>query len=228
MADHDFGNLLAHLKVRGERAHRILEHHADAGAPHVIEHRGLESQQLAATKAGAPLRAGVPRQEAQHREKQLALARAGLPDYPPAPAAGDGARAASTNWRRLRERVSARTMRAVVSQPTAPSESSRTPMLPRSKSVVRMMTMKRYGSEYSTSTKRIIQASVRAPASPAMAPQAMPIARLTRLASRLIRSESRTPESVRTNRSRPRRSVPNQCAAMRPGGRAGCRQSMLS
>src|SRR2546428_9117476 len=26
----------SHLKVRGERAHRILEHHADAGAPHVI------------------------------------------------------------------------------------------------------------------------------------------------------------------------------------------------
>src|SRR5256884_6373860 len=59
MADHDFGNLLAHLKVRGEGAHRILEHHADAGAPLVIQHRGLELLTLEPTMLDHVRGAGI-------------------------------------------------------------------------------------------------------------------------------------------------------------------------
>ena len=125
------------------------------------------------------------------------------------------------NSRRFSARVSPRTMRAVVSHPTAPSAISNAARLPRGSRLVRMMTMKRYGSEYSTSTKRIISSSVRPPANPATAPKLTPIARLTRLASTLMSSERRSPESVRTKRSRPSRSVPNQCAAR---GARGLRQ----
>ena len=103
------------------------------------------------------------------------------------------ARAASMNSRRLSASAWPRTMRAVVSQPTAPSASSSSAMLPRCQSVVRMMTMNRTGSEYNTSTKRIIHPSVRPPARPATAPHATPITRLTRLASTLMSRDRRTP-----------------------------------
>ncbi len=56
-----------------------------------------------------------------------------------------------------------------------------------------MMTMNRYGSAYSTSTKRIIQPSMRPPANPATIPKPMPIARLSALATRLSASDRRTP-----------------------------------
>ena len=81
VAADDFGDLLAHGEVRGERAHRILEHHADTRAAHAIQGRRCEPQQLGAEKAGAALRAPVSRQQAHHRKKHLALAGAGFPHH---------------------------------------------------------------------------------------------------------------------------------------------------
>ena len=138
------------------------------------------------------------------------------------------ARAASMNSRRLSDSVWARTMRAMVSHPTAPMATNRTARLPRSNRVVRMITMNRYGSEYNTSTKRIIHSSVRPPTYPATEPHVTPITTLTALASRLISSEMRRPCRLRTNRSRPKRSVPSQCEAASCGGTARCPQSRPS
>ena len=81
VAPDDFGDLLAHGEVRGERGHRILEHHADTRAAHAIQRCGRERQQLGAEKADTALRAAVRRQQAQHREKYLALAGAGFPHH---------------------------------------------------------------------------------------------------------------------------------------------------
>ena len=64
--------------------------------------------------------------------------------------------AASMNSRRRRLSVWPRTMRAMVSQPTAPMAMNSAAMLPRANSVDRMITKKMYGSAYTMSTKRII------------------------------------------------------------------------
>ena len=110
-------------------------------------------------------------------------------------------------------------MRAVVSQPTPPSPTSSTTRLPRAKRLVRMMTMNRYGSAYSTSTKRIIQPSRRPPAKPATAPQADADEQAQRARHQAERAATDAPRArVRTYRSRPSRSVPNQCAPAAPGG----------
>jgi hypothetical protein len=53
-------------------------------------------------------------------------------------------------------------MRAIVSQPTAPIARKISHRL-RPNTTVRMMTKNMYGSAYSTSTTRIIQASTRPP-----------------------------------------------------------------
>ena len=90
VAPDDFGDLPAYGQVRGERGHRILEHHADTGAAHAIQRRGRELQQLGAEKAGTALRAAVRRQQAQHGEKHLALAGAGFPHHAQALTALDG------------------------------------------------------------------------------------------------------------------------------------------
>src|SRR3569833_383188 len=119
-------------------------------------------------------------------------------------------------------------MRAVVSQPTAPIAQNNTGRLPRSKSVVRMITMNRYGSEYRTSTNRIISSSVRPPMKPAVAPHVTPITRLIAVDTKLITSEMRTPLKVRTSRSRPNLSVPSQCEPESNGLVARCCQSSES
>ncbi len=54
--------------------------------------------------------------------------------------------AASMNSRRRRLRVWPRTMRAMVSHPTAPMAMNNAAMLPRSNSDARMITMNTYGS----------------------------------------------------------------------------------
>jgi hypothetical protein len=54
--------------------------------------------------------------------------------------------AASMNSRRRKASVCPRTMRAIVSQPTAPIARNSAKMLPRAKIDERMMTMKTYGS----------------------------------------------------------------------------------
>ena len=54
--------------------------------------------------------------------------------------------AASTNSRRFNDSVCPRTMRAIVSHPTAPMAMNSTYTFPRAKIVDRMMTMKMYGS----------------------------------------------------------------------------------
>ncbi len=138
------------------------------------------------------------------------------------------ARAASMNSRRFSASVWPRTIRAVVSQPTAPMARNRPARLPRPKKAEKMMTTKRYGNEYSTSTNRIISSSVRPPTYPAKEPHAMPTARLTAVASKPMSSEMRTPYSVRTSRSRPSRSVPSQCPVVNCGGEPRCCQSRAS
>ncbi len=67
------------------------------------------------------------------------------------------------NSRFFSARVWPRTIRAVVSHPTAPIAMNSPATLLRPKTVEKMITMNRYGSEYNTSTKRIISSSVRPP-----------------------------------------------------------------
>src|ERR1700686_188522 len=56
----------------------------------------------------------------------------------------------------------------------------------------------------------------------------MPTNKLTALATKPTANETRAPSSVRANRSRPSRSVPNQCALCKAGCEATWDQSKVS
>ncbi|CSC38129.1 Uncharacterised protein [Vibrio cholerae] len=72
------------------------------------------------------------------------------------------------------------------------------------------------GIAYRISRIRIITRSVRPPIKPEAAPYKVPISTATNAPMMPTISEIRPPTSVRTKRSRPRASVPNQCSAEGP------------
>ena len=71
------------------------------------------------------------------------------------------------------------------------------------------------GSASSTSMSRMMISSVMPRQKPAMRPMMPPQSRASRVASGAMMSTVRAPAMVRANTSRPRSSVPNQCAGTR-------------
>ena len=81
----------------------------------------------------------------------------------------------------------------------------------RPKSVINKMTRNMIGKLARISKNRIITLSIFPPTNPAVAPYSVPIKTATSAPSAPTISEIRPPRRVRTNKSRPRLSVPNQC-----------------
>ena len=94
--------------------------------------------------------------------------------------------------------------------------------------VIIRIAISRYGIAYIMSTTRIITESTRPPAKPAVAPHATPNRPDTSVPSRPTSIDTRPPISVRTSRSRPSSSVPNQCWFAQVGGRLIEAQSLAA
>ena len=73
-------DLPAYGKYRVERAHRVLEDHADATAAHLTPAALVEPEEVAALEVDFARRVGVSRQEAKNRKRRERLAAAALSD----------------------------------------------------------------------------------------------------------------------------------------------------
>ena len=68
------GDLIAHPQIRIERRHRVLKHHADAIAAHLVQGSARRGRAAPAPIADAAAKLGARRRQPQYRQQQLGLA----------------------------------------------------------------------------------------------------------------------------------------------------------